>query len=61
MITEDEPFEIEFELQNDGDDSLETLRRAVAVRGRLDGTRGRDEPGAALWTDAYELREPRRY
>ncbi|MDL5361951.1 hypothetical protein [Halalkalicoccus sp. NIPERK01] len=55
-ITEDDPFEIEFELRNEGDEPIEVSSGAPWPFGVLWMERkdAPDEPGVTLWTDAYE-------
>ncbi|MEM4782484.1 MAG: hypothetical protein QXG03_13115 [Halalkalicoccus sp.] len=55
-ITEDDPFEIEIKLRNDGDGPVETSSGAPWPFGVvwLERADAPDEPGVTLWTDAYE-------
>lgn len=55
-ITENDPFEIEFELRNEGKEPIEVSSGAPWPFGVvwMEPTDASDEPGVTLWTDAYE-------
>lgn len=54
-ITENDPFTIEFELRNEGDEPIELSSGAPWPFGVLWMQReAPDGPGVTLWTDAYE-------
>ena len=55
-IAETDPFEIEFELRNEGEDPIEVSSGAPWPFGVvwMEREGGSGEPGVTLWTDAYE-------
>ena len=55
-ITEDDPFAIEFELRNGGEEPIEVTSGAPWPFGVvwMEREGAPDEPGVTLWTDAYE-------